>query len=908
MPSFKISTRDLKGPIADKLESMNIKTFTELSQIGLEPGIETIDGIMLALPEASVLHLAVTEANNTEIYPNPTGTLIIEDIYSTGATFRFYAKVDGIPRIWKGLYLDNEFSGWAKVYSELDPPLLEGETIDGSMITPGTLSVDALSKETVDTIKSIGTLSQEMEEVKKSVSDGKTLVANAITDKGISTATDATFEMMAINIAQITSEDISEDATASASDILDGKTAAIKGELLRGTMPNNAAVTPSALSAGGSYTIHAGYHNGSGKVTAKDLASQTSGTAATSQILSGKTAWVGGSQITGTMADNGAVAPGVLSAGGSYTIPAGYHNGSGKVTAKDLASQTAGTAGAAQVLNGKTAWVGGSQITGTMADNGAVSQTLPANGSYTIPAGYHNGSGKVTQSLTTQAAKTYQPQTTAQTIAAGTYLSGAQTIAATTGTAAVGNVLSGKTFNSANGIGLTGTMADNGAVAPGALSAGGSYTIPAGYHNGSGKVTAKDLASQTSGTAGAAQVLSGKTAWVGGSQITGTMADNGAVSQSLGANGSYTIPAGYHNGSGKVTQSLTTKGATTWSPSTSAQTIAAGTYLSGAQTIAATTGTAAVGNVLKGKTFNSANGIGLTGTMTDNGAVAPGALAAGGSYTIPAGYHNGSGKVTAKDLASQTSGTAAASQILTGKTAWVGGSQITGSMKDNGAVSQALAVNGSYTIPAGYHNGSGKVTQSLTTKAAATYTPGTSNQTIAAGQYLSGAQTIAGDSNLVAGNIAKGKSIFGVSGTYDPIASISATSQYLGLMYSTNGLVAGNVINLSGNLFMLKINIAASTSRNADLLWFPQSSTALITGQYKTGTSISGYSGEVITKTGWQSGYAIGIYSVSTTNIRFYISSSKYCGFTYSSSSNTLTVEGNAESTGYIYMIHAIYQ
>lgn len=54
----------------------------------------------------------------------------------------------------------------------------------------------------------------------------------------------------------------------------------------------------------------------------------------------------------------------------------------------------------------------------------------------------------------------------------------------------------------------------------------------------------------------------------------------------------------------------------------------------------------------------------------------------------------------------------------------------------------------------------------VTKKSAATYTPSTSNQTIAASQYLSGAQTIKGDANLVAGNIKSGVSIFGVTGTY----------------------------------------------------------------------------------------------------------------------------------------------
>ena len=54
----------------------------------------------------------------------------------------------------------------------------------------------------------------------------------------------------------------------------------------------------------------------------------------------------------------------------------------------------------------------------------------------------------------------------------------------------------------------------------------------------------------------------------------------------------------------------------------------------------------------------------------------------------------------------------------------------------------------------------------VTKKSAATYTPGTSDQSIASGQYLSGAQTIKGDVNLVAGNIKSGVSIFGVTGTY----------------------------------------------------------------------------------------------------------------------------------------------
>ena len=107
-------------------------------------------------------------------------------------------------------------------------------------------------------------------------------------------------------------------------------------------------------------------------------------------------------------------------------------------------------------------------------------------------------------------------------------------------------------------------------------------------------------------------------------------------------------------------------------------------------------------------------------------------------------------------------GTAVASNVLTGKTFTnSSGVGISGTMQNNGAVSQTLAVNGTYTIPAGYHNGSGKVTQSLTTKAATTYRAKTSDQTIAAGQYLNGAQTIkkVEHSGLTAANIVKGKTI-----------------------------------------------------------------------------------------------------------------------------------------------------
>lgn len=60
----------------------------------------------------------------------------------------------------------------------------------------------------------------------------------------------------------------------------------------------------------------------------------------------------------------------------------------------------------------------------------------------------------------------------------------------------------------------------------------------------------------------------------------------------------------------------------------------------------------------------------------------------------------------------------------------------------------------------------------VTRKDAATYTPGTSDQSISAGQYLSGEQTIKGDSDLTAQNIKSGVNIFGVTGEYEGEAPV----------------------------------------------------------------------------------------------------------------------------------------
>lgn len=62
------------------------------------------------------------------------------------------------------------------------------------------------------------------------------------------------------------------------------------------------------------------------------------------------------------------------------------------------------TATAAEILNTKTAYNKGNKVTGTMPNNGAVTGTISTKaGQYTVPRGYHDGSGKVSISATEQA-------------------------------------------------------------------------------------------------------------------------------------------------------------------------------------------------------------------------------------------------------------------------------------------------------------------------------------------------------------------------------------------------------------------------------------------------------------------------------------------------------------------------
>lgn len=83
-------------------------------------------------------------------------------------------------------------------------------------------------------------------------------------------------------------------------------------------------------------------------------------------------------------------------------------------------------------------------------------------------------------------------------------------------------------------------------------------------------------------------------------------------------------------------------------------------------------------------------------------------------------------------------------------------------------VSAGGLITASATQSAGYVDaGTKTATRQLSTQAAQTITPGTTDKTIASGRYLTGTQTIKGDSDLKAENIKSGVSIFNVLGTLE---------------------------------------------------------------------------------------------------------------------------------------------
>ena len=233
-------------------------------------------------------------------------------------------------------------------------------------------------------------------------------------------------------------------------------------------------------------------------------------------------------------------------------------------------------------------------------NNGAVDANVKEGESYTIPAGYHNGSGTVKgvsgggnynlQAKSVTPTKEQQSITPDQGyyglsgVTVGAIPENYQDVSATT--AAPADVLANKVFIDADGVTQAGTMPDNGAVSKtlDATTGNQTYTVPAGKHSGTGSVkivietkqatptksaqevtptAGKVLSKVTVGAipekyqdvsgvnAGAADVLDGKfIVLADGRKVEGTMANNGAIAKTIDGltQTSAAIPAGYTSG------------------------------------------------------------------------------------------------------------------------------------------------------------------------------------------------------------------------------------------------------------------------------------------------------------------------------------------------------------------------
>lgn len=309
--------------------------------------------------------------------------------------------------------------------------------------------------------------------------------------------------------------------------------------------------------------------------------------------------------------------------------------------------------------------------------------------------------------------------------------------------AAAGDIVSGKEAIDGSGNKITGTLPIK--TANDLTTSGATVVVPSGYYQ---TQTSKSVTTTTQTTPIISVDAAGK--------ITA----------------SATQTAGYVSaGTKSATKQLTTQAAKTVTPTKSNQTaVASGTYTTGVVTVGAIPDkyvdvsgvTASESDVMSGKTFGSGTSV-KTGTFTIDSEL-----------------------TTQDNLISQIQ------TALQGKTA-IGTSA---PKLQNKTVSPSTSQQ-TVTPDFGY-NGLSSVTvnaipntyvQPSATKATTTYTPGTSNQTIVAGTYCSGAQTILGDANLIASNIKSGVSIFGVTGTLTSASSGDGGDDDMGSGSATEGAI-----------------------------------------------------------------------------------------------------------------------
>lgn len=151
-----------------------------------------------------------------------------------------------------------------------------------------------------------------------------------------------------------------------------------------GCSPSDIGVTAEKVANGQTAAGIKGTYGADGNLTSADL-------------KEGKIGYGANGKVSGGAADYGAVSK-TLAAGESYTINKGFY-GAGKVTAKDLASQTDGDATAPYLLEKLKAWVKGKIVTGSMVDRRNLGSSPGISSSYkNVPT--HAGSDQQVNTAT----------------------------------------------------------------------------------------------------------------------------------------------------------------------------------------------------------------------------------------------------------------------------------------------------------------------------------------------------------------------------------------------------------------------------------------------------------------------------------------------------------------------------
>ena len=321
------------------------------------------------------------------------------------------------------------------------------------------------------------------------------------------------------------------------------------------------------------------------------------------------------------------------------------------------------------------------------------------------------------------------------------------------------------------------------------ISSNGTYDVTE-YASANVNVPEKEFNTQTKTATPSTsqQIITPDSGYDGLSQITVEAIPSGSLSTpTISSSGLITAQvgtSGYLASGTKVTKQLTTQAEKTVTPTASEQTVVnSAVYTTGAVKVAAVpsetktitangTYTPSSGKYLTQVTVN----VPASGIDTSDATATANDIAEGKTAYVNGEKVTGTAKASTPILQSKTATPATSQQIITPDSGYDGLSSVTvESMPTASLSTPTISVDSAGKITAtvkqteaGYvEAGSKSATKQLTTKGAATITPGTSDQTIASGTYLTGAQTVKGDANLIAGNIKKGVSIFGVAGSFE---------------------------------------------------------------------------------------------------------------------------------------------